>query len=181
MPDTSKALVERLYTEHGSALISFLFRRTGSEVDAIDLAQETYMRMLQIADIEHIRDPRAYMFTIGANLAREFAISQSRARNNVDVNDPEVEPVVLDEVPIAEQVDQQAMLVKLREVFAELPVKCRAAWQLKHGHGLTYAEIAERLGVGKDMVKKYLSQALEHCQERMDPGAPGSTDTEEPE
>jgi RNA polymerase sigma factor (sigma-70 family) len=173
MPDTSKALVERLYTEHGSDLRSYLYRRTGSDVDAIDLAQETYLRMLQIADIERIRDPRAYMFTIGANLAREFLVSQGRARDAHDVSDPLVEAELSHEVPIAEQIDQEARLVKLRAVFAELPVKCRAAWLLKHSSGMTYAEIAEQLGVGKDMVKKYLSQALEHCQERMA--------TEEPE
>jgi RNA polymerase sigma factor (sigma-70 family) len=173
MPDTPKALVDRLYTEHGSDLRSFLYRRTRSDVDAIDLAQETYLRMLQVADITALRDPRAYMFTVAANLAREFAVSQSRARGAVDVSDPSVEAEMSHDVPIAEQIDKEARLATLRRVFAELPVKCRSAYQLQVAHGLSYAEIAHQLGVSKHMVKKYLSQALEHCQERMG--------TEEPE
>ena len=36
-----------------------------------------------------------------------------------------------------------------------------------YAHGLRYEEIALRLGVSTNMVKKYLSQALVHCRRRM--------------
>src|SRR5438552_15332488 len=72
--------VERLFREHGSVLEAFLYRRTGSHADAIELAQETYVRMLQIKDMDAIRNAKAYMFSVAANLAKEQATRQARAR-----------------------------------------------------------------------------------------------------
>jgi RNA polymerase sigma-70 factor (ECF subfamily) len=52
-------------------------------------------------------------------------------------------------------------------VLAELSPKCRAAVVMQYNHGLSYQEIAVRLGVSSHMVKKYLAQALVHCRRRM--------------
>jgi RNA polymerase sigma-70 factor (ECF subfamily) len=38
---------------------------------------------------------------------------------------------------------------------------------LRYRHELSYQEIADRLGVSSNMVKKYLAQALGHCRCRM--------------
>jgi DNA-directed RNA polymerase specialized sigma24 family protein len=51
------SLVERLFAEHRGALQTFFGRRIRSKVDAADLAQEVYIRMLRIGDQEAIRNP----------------------------------------------------------------------------------------------------------------------------
>ena len=38
---------------------------------------------------------------------------------------------------------------------------------LQYRYGLTYQEIADRLGVSSNMVKKYLAQGLGHCRRLM--------------
>jgi RNA polymerase sigma-70 factor (ECF subfamily) len=38
---------------------------------------------------------------------------------------------------------------------------------MQYWQGLSYEEIALRLGVSTHMVKKYLSQAMAHCRRRM--------------
>jgi len=55
----------------------------------------------------------------------------------------------------------------LREVLNQLPRNVTAAVVLQYWHGLSYEEIAQRLGISTHMVKKYLSQALIHCRRRM--------------
>ena len=60
-----------------------------------------------------------------------------------------------------------ASIKRLREVLQQLPPKCHAAVVLQYWHGMSYEEIAQRLGVSTHMVKKYLSQALIHCRRRM--------------
>jgi RNA polymerase sigma-70 factor (ECF subfamily) len=65
------------------------------------------------------------------------------------------------------QLDQERCIGRLREVLDQLSPKCRAAVVLQYWHGQSYEEIAARLGISTNMVKKYLSQALMHCRRRM--------------
>jgi len=161
--------VERLFREHGSALEGFLYRRTGNHPDAIDLAHETYLRMLQIKDMDAIRNPKAYMFSVAANLATEHATRQGRARGTLDINDPVLEAELSHDPSFADEIDHADNTARVREALAELPAKCRAAFYLQHGHGMSYEEIAQHLGVSTHMVKKYLSQAILHCRRRLGP------------
>jgi len=167
MADDNQAWVEQLFCEHGSALKGYLYRQSGNEQDAKELVQETYLRMLQIKDRDAIRDPKRYMFTIAGNLAKQHGREQGRERGTFDVNEASLEGELSYHPSFGDQIDEDAHLRRLREVFAELPVKCRAAYILQTAHGLSYAEIAQQLGVSTDMVKKYLSQALLHCRRRM--------------
>lgn len=161
--------VGRFFREHGGALEAFLYRRTGSHADAIELAQETYVRMLQIKDMDAIRNPKAYMFSVAANLATEYATRQGRARGTLDISDPVLEAELSHDPSFADQIDHAETVARVREALAELPAKCRAAFHLQHGHGMSYEEIAQHLGVSTHMVKKYLSQAILHCRRRLGP------------
>jgi RNA polymerase sigma factor (sigma-70 family) len=169
MAADARSWVERLFREHGSALEAFLYRRTGSHADAIELAQETYLRMLQIKDLDAIRNPKAYMFSVAANLATEHGVRQGRTRAALDISDPLLEAELSHDPSFADQIDHADSTARVREVLAELPPKCRAAFYLQHGHGLSYEEIARHLGVSTHMVKKYLSQAILHCRRRLGP------------
>jgi RNA polymerase sigma-70 factor (ECF subfamily) len=155
--------------EHGRALEAYLYRLTGSHADAIELAQEAYLRMLQIKDRDAIRNPKAYMFRVAANLATEHGVRQGRERGTLDIGDPVLEAELSQEPGFAEQIDDADRSARLREALAELPAKCRAAFYLKYGHGMSYEEIARHLGVSTHTVKKYLSQAILHLRRRLGP------------
>jgi len=169
MAGGARSLVERLFREHGSALEAFLYRRTGSHADAIELAQETYLRMLQIKDMDAIRNPKAYMFRVAANLATEHGVRHGRERSALDSSDPALEAELSHDPSFADQIDHAGDIARVREALAELPAKCRAAYYLQHGYGLSYEEIARHLSVSTHMVKKYLSQAMLHCRRRLGP------------
>src|SRR5438552_6747281 len=147
--------VERLFREHGSVLEAFLYRRTGSHADAIELAQETYVRMLQIKDMDAIRNAKAYMFSVAANLAKEQATRQARARSTLDISDPVLEAELSHDPSLADQIDHADLAAQVREALAELPAKCRAAFYLQHGHGMRYEDIAQHLGASTHLLKQY--------------------------
>src|SRR6266446_9503885 len=85
------ALVAWLFSAHAVALRRRLYRLTGSASEAAELAQEAHLRMLQIKDIDAIRNPESYLFRIAVNLAHEYAERKRRAMSTLDVNDPTVE------------------------------------------------------------------------------------------
>jgi RNA polymerase sigma-70 factor (ECF subfamily) len=168
MQGDARSCVEWLFREYGAELEDRLYRITGNHADAIELTQETIVRMLQIKDMEAIRDRKAYMFTIGVRLAVE-RVRQRRGRQTLDVSDPALEPELAHEPKLAEQIDRTGDARRLEEVLAELPPRVRAAFWLQHAHGMSYEEIARHLGVSKETVKKDLSKAILHCRQRLGP------------
>lgn len=167
MFETKKTLVERLFAQHGGAVQAFLYRRVRKRPDAAELAQEVYLRMLRVADIGAIRDPEAYLFTVAGNLAKEHARYEHREGTRLPVDDPLLQEQLAELPAFAEDLDTQQRIKRLREVLQQLPPKCQAAVVLQYWNGLSYKEIAQRLGVSTNMVKKYLSQALVHSRRRM--------------
>lgn len=161
------SLVERLFAEHGSALRAFFRRRIRSKADAPDLAQEVYLRMLRLSDQDAIRNPVLYLYTVANNLVKEHAVLESRRAGRLDT----------DEVPSLEQLeihpnfegdlDVQQRAARLRAVLNQLRPKAQAAVLLRFSHGLSYREVAARLGVSPQMARKYVVQALAHCRRRM--------------
>ena len=167
MADTKKKLVERLFAEHGGVLKAFLFRRVSRPPDAADLAQEVYLRMLRVPDIEAIRNPQSYLFTVASNLIKEHARHGYEERSALDVQDPQLEEQLAELPSYAGDLDQEHRVERLREVLDQLPPKCRETVVLQYWHHQSYEEIAQQLDISTHMVKKYLSQALVHCRRRM--------------
>jgi RNA polymerase sigma factor (sigma-70 family) len=167
MAETKKTLVERLFTEHGGALQAFLFRRVRRHADAAELAQEVYLRMLRITDMDSIRNPEAYLYTVASNLAKEHARQDRRDGAALDVDDPLVQEQLAELPTMAGDLDTELRIKRLREVLQQLPPKCQAAVTMQYWQGMRYEDIAEQLGVSTNMVKKYLSQGLMHCRRRM--------------
>ena len=171
MAETKKTVVARLFAEHRGALQAFLYRRVRRRPDAAELAQEVYVRLLRVPDIGAIRDPGAYLYTVASNLARDHARRERHYGTVLDVDDPLVQEQLAELPGFAGQLDAERRIKRLREVLHQLPPKCHAAVVMQYWQGLSYEEIAQRLGVSTHMVKKYLSQAMVHCRRRM--GAAG--------
>jgi RNA polymerase sigma-70 factor (ECF subfamily) len=150
-----------LYGAHHSWLLGLLRRRLNNRWDAADLAHDTFIRILNRppAETDHLRQ-RSYLATI----ARGLCIDHWRRRqlekawlNSLALRPDDTQP----------SPEQCALIVEtLYEVdamLARLPKKVSEAFLLAQLHGLTYKQIAEQLGVGERMVKKYMAQALLHC------------------
>jgi RNA polymerase sigma factor (sigma-70 family) len=167
MTDPKRALLTRLFNEHGSTLEGYLFRRTGNHADAAELTQETYLRMWQVKDIEQINEPKSYMFTIARHLADHRLSSQSRLRGSLDASDPVLEAELSHHPDFAAEIADQEELDRVRKAFDKLPANVRAAHQLQAGHGMSYEEIARHLGVTTHAVKKYLQQVVPRCREEL--------------
>jgi RNA polymerase sigma-70 factor (ECF subfamily) len=163
----TKALIERLFAQHGTALQAFLRRRIRVIPDAPDLAQEVYLRMLRVSDSDTIRNPELYLYAVANNLVKENAVLERRRAAWDDIDDSAVQEQLAELPQFDGEIDTDLRTQRLREVLAQLSPKCRAAVLLQYGHDLSYAEIAKRLGVSTHMVKKYLAQALLHCRRRM--------------
>jgi RNA polymerase sigma factor (sigma-70 family) len=166
MVKASKSFVEGLFAYRG-ALQAFFYRRLRTKVDAADLVQEVYLRMLRVNDPEAILNPEAYLFTVAGNLLRENAVADRRHAQEVSVEAAEPMPALTSIPGFEAAVDATQRVARLREVIEELPLKCSTAVILQYRDGLSLQDIAAQLEVSPRMVKRYLAQALSHCRRRM--------------
>jgi len=165
--DPKPSLVERLFAEHRGALQMFFRRRIRSKADAPDMAQEVYLRMLRISDQTTIRNPVLYLYTVANNLVKEHAVLDRRQASGIDIEEVATHEQ-LETLPAFDgELDAAQRVARLRVVLKQLRPKCQAAVELRFTHGLSYREIALRLGVSPQMAKKYVTQALGHCRRRM--------------
>jgi RNA polymerase sigma factor (sigma-70 family) len=167
MTEPTKPLAERLFARHRGALQAFFFRRLRIKADAADLAQEVYLRILRVSDPDAILNPEAYLFAVAGNLLKENAMTDRRQATSVDIEEADRLQFLAALSDFDTPLDASRRIERLRVVLKQLPPKCRAAVVLRYQHELSYQEIADRLEVSTNMVKKYLAQALGHCRRRM--------------
>jgi RNA polymerase sigma factor (sigma-70 family) len=155
----AQALIEGLVASHGDQLRRFLLSRVRNISDVSDITQEVYLRMLRVPNVESIRSPEAYLFTVAQHVLQQHTLKIAALPS------AELERVLHTQAssahsdPALEVVAAQC-LDRLQATLEKLSPKARAVFMLSRRDGLSFDEIAVRLGCSRPMVKKYLMKAL---------------------
>src|SRR5688572_25206357 len=72
------------FEQYRGQLHRFLVGRLRSTQDAQDLAQDVYLRFLQIAQQETVREPQALLYRLASNLVYEFRLRERRGHVTFD-------------------------------------------------------------------------------------------------
>ncbi len=142
-----------VYRETFPGLVRFLHRKVWDPERARDLAQETFVRALR----EEPDDPRAWLFHVAANLARDEARTVIRRRDHLALiagGASEVDPQP-DPLEATAQAEQRA---RVRSALARVGERDREVLLLWDA-GLDYGEIAERTGLAASAVGTTLARA----------------------
>lgn len=171
--------VHALYSHHHGWLQGWLRRKLGDAHHAADLAQDTFVRVLTATHgraanetgqeensataplrLDTLREPRAYLTAV----AHGLMVNHLRRR---DLERAYLEALAHQSEPVVPSPETRALVIEtLMEIDAMLDglsAKARQAFLLSQLEGLTYADIAQRLGVSVSMVRKYMLQAVTHC------------------
>ncbi|MDQ1094093.1 RNA polymerase sigma factor (sigma-70 family) [Xanthomonas sacchari] len=152
-----------MFAEHGPVLRGFFVRR-GAREDAEDMVQETYLRLLRAhrQQGEAIANPEAYLYTVAQNLAREQAARRRQAPLRIEEMEQFSQLLAAgDDVEDSAQRRQRQQ--HLQALLADLPARTRAVLVMQYRDGLSYKQIAERMGVSPHMVKKHVVRGLSAC------------------
>ena len=165
MPDNSAALTTLLLKERPS-LIRRLQRMLGSEPAAEDVAQSLWFRVQKIGDHPQIHHPRAFLYRLASNLAIDH-LRKGRSEAAIFADEaPDVE--IASEEPSPEKIlIDGERLEQMKAAFAELSPRCRQVLQMRRIEGKGVAEIAATLGISRQMVWRYMNEAMDHISDRM--------------
>ena len=154
--ELAKAAQERF----GGGLLRYLLRCRGCAQDADDLAQEVYLELLQVPEAEAVKQPQAYMYRVASHVVYRFKRKRQRESEFVAFDS---EALAQMEEHVGESADDGAQLDAQRELeklLGRLPPLYRAIILLQKRDGLSYAQVAGKLGISVHTVKKYLHRAL---------------------
>ncbi|MBL8257554.1 MAG: sigma-70 family RNA polymerase sigma factor [Pseudoxanthomonas mexicana] len=163
MAEQAIRALTRVFTDEAPALRGF-FARRGANDETEDLVQETYLRLLRAhqGSGERIVNPEAYLYTVATNLAREQAAR--RQRLPVLIEDVEqVAALMTSPEGVEDATDRAQRRQHMQALLAGLPARTRAVLVMQYRDGLTYRQIAERMGVSSHMVKKHVVRGLAVC------------------
>jgi RNA polymerase sigma factor (sigma-70 family) len=163
--ESRASVVERLFREHNEALIRFLRGRVGSHNEALEVAQEAYVRLLSLDQPGAVSYLRAFLFKTAANIA----IDRRRRHQNFDkVSERQLFTDLAETRTPERQLSGEQTLHRLGVLIEGMPPKCRESFVLNQIHGMDAATIARQLGITDSMVRKYVVRALLHCRAHMD-------------
>jgi RNA polymerase sigma-70 factor (ECF subfamily) len=167
----SRAFVTDMEHAHGRQLRRFLASRLKNAVaDTPDLIQEIFLRLLRIKDLEAIRSPQAYLFTVASHVLREHMLKESARPDLMDPLDVASHHESQGAIAVdpAEELDVQQRLEKVDRDLAKISPRASAILIMYRCEGMTLMEIGERLGVSHSTVRKYLTRAIAYCDERLE-------------
>jgi RNA polymerase sigma factor (sigma-70 family) len=147
-----------------AGLTRFLRRRLPQQIDAEDLAQEVYVRLLRIEKLDLIEEPQAYLYRVASNVASEWRMrachSKPHSADELDTLVAATTPeTLLDETDFARQLD-----VALRGMTPMI----RTIIYLKLRDGMSHEEIANHLGITTRMVRRLLTTGYAHLRGTID-------------
>lgn len=158
--------VAGLFREHNQTLVRFLDARLHNEQEARELAQEAYVRLLELGRTGAVGFLRAYLFRIALNLAID-RIRSRNARGRLDA--AKLQPVddLCEHATVEQHVFAADELRVFRLSLGELPEHHRRALEMNRLDGLSTVEIARRLGRSERMIRRYIVHALIYCRHRI--------------
>lgn len=155
------------FLEHYEELVGTWTRRLRNRAQAEDLAHDTFVRVLE-SDSAAVQQPRAYLH----QTARNIAVDGYRREDRRSAMESEAIDLGASSIDDPEHYMHAIQLAdSIEAALGELPINCRKVFVWQKLEGLTQAEIAERLGLSKNMVEKYMIRTLRHLRDRLDGGA----------
>ncbi len=155
-----ESLLLRAYHEYEWELLSFLGRRLGSRSLAADIAHDLYVKLLRSDEDPSVRDRRAYLFTMAANLATDHIRVEKRRGEILAEADGVVWRQAEDLTP-ERHLMAKAELSHMEAAVADLPERCRQVFFMSRFEGLSQPEIAQRMGIGITTVYKDMKRVLD--------------------
>lgn len=151
--------VEALYSGHRGWLYARLHKKLGNALDAADLVQDTFTRILA-SNVGVIEEPRAYLSCVAGGILANWCQRKALERAYLAA----LEHLPAPEAPSLER--RYLVLETLHEIDAmldTLPPLVKRAFLLSQIGGMKYEAIAEQIGVSLITVKRYMKQAFLQC------------------
>lgn len=151
--------LEILFTEHHDQVFRTAYRVTGSAVDAEDVLQTVFLRLVRRKEkLDLSPSPGSYLHRAAVNASLDLLRSRTRSRS-VSIEEVAFDaPHSSEPSPETQQVDRE-LQTQIRRSIATLGTKAAEIIVLKYFEGHSNLEIAEMLGTSQMVIGVLLHRA----------------------
>jgi RNA polymerase sigma factor (sigma-70 family) len=164
-PSERRGFLDWLYKTYWRELCGFMAKRYGAgPPEPEDVVQAAFAQVAALDCPERLENPRAFLYRTAQNILidqrrraatqRKFT-SEAQAR---EINDPGYE------LPVERVLIGQEEFRIIERAIRKMPFRRRQCLLLHRLHGLSYAEIARRVGMSGPGVLKAVEKGLAECE-----------------
>ena len=169
--------LESLFREHYDQVFRTAYRITGSAVDAEDVLQTVFLRLVRRKEgLDLAPSPGSYLHRAAINAALDLARSRGRL-SSVPLDEIRPDLIASRELdPEAQHTDRELRRIVQRSV-AQLGARAAEIFVLRYFEGYENREIAERLGMSQIVVAVTLHRARGRVRKEIGKFMEGSHET----
>ncbi|MFC5459342.1 RNA polymerase sigma factor [Massilia niabensis] len=147
------------FLPHEAELRRMLRRVCTGPAEIDDVVQETCYRILALASLDGVRDPKPFVFRTAKNIVldriKRDAVVKIEAMANLEDLD------IADTAPSPERVVfARSELAWVIGLVAKLPDRCKSVFRARRIHGLSQQETAETLGLTDGVVEHEMMKGM---------------------
>lgn len=145
-----------------SKALAVYFARKGVEPFEIDdLVQEVFLRILKRGDSDQLEQFNGYVFTTAASVLTD---RYRRRKARFFTKHVEFDPDLHSDVTVGPDVElaDRDSLNRATRILMQLPERTRHVFILRRIEGMSYGEIAHRLGLSVSAIEKHMLRAARH-------------------
>jgi len=157
---------EQIVTLYKNKIVNFIFQLTRDYEKAVELAQETFMRVYFKANkYQPIAPLSSWIYAIASNLAKT-ELKKARRYSHMSLDD--VKNQVSNGIAIKESHEAASLVKKVREALDLLPPRYRIPVMLKDIEGFTQDEIAQILKKPVGTIKARISRGRNYLKRELE-------------
>lgn len=145
-------------------LLPNIYRQTVCKQSALDILHESLVRFALAKNPDRTQRPHAFLQVIVRNVLINEHNHQRRFIPLITDEDEDEDKLSFADqkfMPSAEHIaDIQQRLIAMQTMIDNLPPRCREAFWLFRIEGLDQSEIAQQLGITRNMVQRHVMRAM---------------------
>ena len=164
-----KVAFYHIYERYSKRLFGFVLRYIKLEADAEEIVQEVFVKIWESRNqIDVFSSFEAYLFTIAYNTTISLLRKRSSEQKYLDhlksIQNQAYAPDLIEEIQFNE------INTKIESLLNELTPRQKEIFQLSREVGLSHLEIADKLDISVNTVKKHITNTLSFLKTRLDNG-----------